>query len=165
MAQYGEILNTYNPGVEDTYRFVDYYFDRPVMVKTEDKNNFSIYMCKIYSLLSIEHRYLIAISPKDNFHIGYKLPLSEIYWNSFQVRNLKDSRKGFLSHRYTIKRTPEYQKIITLRNRDKQASYYDVNNLPITVTLLHGKSSGYAFQKEGTMVLALETFSTILTFK
>ncbi len=165
MAKHGIFLNTYDPGREKAYSLVDNYFDRPVMSKTEDRDNFSIYMAKISTLLSVENRCLIAIAPRDTFPVNFKIPLSEVFWDSFQTRALPGVPGGLTPHKYVVKKRPEFQVGIHFYRRDDEASYYDVENLPVVVTLLHGKSSGYGFRKDGDMVSALETFGTILTFK
>jgi hypothetical protein len=165
MAQYGEYLNTYNPQKEEIYTLIDNYFDHPVMTKAGDNGNFSIYMVKIHSLLALENRFLIATVPQDRFPQGFKIPLKELSWESFHATKLDHSEKGYIPHRYIPKRSGEFQRRITLYNRDNNSSYYDVDFLPIIVTIQHGKKSAFAYNKEGTITLALETFSTIISFK
>lgn len=166
MAQYGEYLNVLNPR-DEVYQIVDNFFDRPVLTKTGDEGDFSLYMCKIHSLLALEKRFLVAILPLDNFPPGFQVPLADLKWVSFHITKLEHPPNNvrFIPHRYVVKRAAEYQRRISLFNRDSEASYYDVDLLPIVVTLQHGKKSPYSFQKEGTLLLAMETFSTILTFK
>ena len=165
MAQYGEYLNTYDPRKEEVYRLIDNFFDHPVMTKSGNEGNFSLYMVKLHSLLALEQRFLIAVLPIDNFPVGYKVALSELFWESFNITKMNNQMKGFMSHHYHVKRGTEYQRKISLYDRKPDASYYDVEYLPIVIAIQHGKKSGYSYQKEGTLLLALETFSTIISFK
>lgn len=165
MAQYGEYLNTYDPQKEEIYNLVNNYFDNPVMTKAGNNENFSVYMVKIHSLLALENRFLVATVPQDNFPQGFKIPLKELAWSSFHATKLDYPQSGYIPHRYIPKRSPDFQRKITLYNRDNGSSYYDVDSLPLIVTIQHGKKSAYSYNKEGTITLALETFSTIISFK
>ena len=165
MTQYGEYLDAYDPKMDEVYTLIDDYFDRPVMTKAGDNGNLSIYMVKIHSLLALENRFLVATVGKDRFPIGFKIPLKEVPWTSFHATKLEHPERGYIPHRYVPKRQGAFQRRISQYAADEKAAYYDTDHLPIIVTIQYGKKSPYSFNKEGNLTLALETFSTIITFK
>ena len=165
MAQYGEYLDVYDSRKEEVYTLVDDYFDHPVMTKAGDSADLSIYMVKIHSLLALENRFLVATTGRDRYPMGFKIPLKEVPWVSFHTTRRENPERGYIPHKYVPKRQPMFQRRIALFKRDASASAYDADDLPVVVTIQHGKKSPYAYNQEGTITLALETFSTIITFK
>jgi hypothetical protein len=71
MANYGELLEDFNPERDEIYIEFVKYFNNPTMTKIKDiEGQFSMYATKVYSLLSNENRYLICITHKNNMNIG-----------------------------------------------------------------------------------------------
>jgi hypothetical protein len=64
-----------------------------------------------------------------------------------------------------MKRTPELQRRLKVVHRDREVTTYQVDSLPIHVSLLHMRKMEYEYPDEGTLISALETFRTILHFK
>jgi hypothetical protein len=176
--EYAENINGYSPHKETVYKLIENYYDNPKMVKVEDipdknsinggNNGKSIYACKIFSLLSVDNRYIIAITPKDDLPIGFMKYLKDIEWECFQTRSIRDYPHKFKnSHKYSLnvaKKTGDYLAPFHVRSRTKDACEYVSNDLPLLITLLNSGKSIYTFGNEGTLISALETFNTILTF-
>jgi len=150
---------------ESIYNVISNYFDNPILTKIKEDENHSIYGARIKSLLSAEHMFLIAIKPKDNFENGHTLKLKEIDWVSFQTRVL-DQPFNLSGHQYSIKKIEPYLTPINLTNRTSEASNYSCSLFPnIIITLLHKKKDSYEYSDKGSLLLALETYKTIITFK
>jgi len=163
MAEYGELLNTFNPHREEFYSYINNYFNNPILVKTKNVSGHSIYMIKTICLLSRVCRYIIAVVPQDNNKIGQSEKLSNLNWVSFQTRTLDDMH-NIGSHNYQ----PRMEgKLVAKINRIKvnsENSLYNCKEFPIEITLLHKTPNGSEYQPQGNIISALETFQTILTF-
>jgi len=162
MAQYGEILDAYEPDLDNMYQEFANFFNNPTMTKIKDVNNYSMYMAKTYCLLSNQCRYLIAMVPKDVKGLGTVESLSTIRWVSFQTRTLPDNH-NLPPHSYNAKRNGPLACEITRANIGEKASSYKCEKYPFTVTLLHGKKGASEYQSRGTVIAALETYSTIVS--
>lgn len=167
MSHYGQLLDSgYDPSKDTLYASFVQYFNNPLMTKIRDTNGYSMYLAKMNALLGIEYRYIIIFIYQDEAPIGSKEKLDKLRWVSLQTRTLREDHRLPL-HTYIPTRLPSLDKKITLFNHDTQQYNYKVENLPITVTLLpSGKSanSGVEYQASGTLVTALETFHTIVSF-
>jgi hypothetical protein len=164
MASYGIIIDEFASVNENIYQmFVD-YFKNPVMTKMKDESNFSMYACKAYCLLSKECRYIIVFVNKDNFSIRTEKKLSELFWVSLQTRTLYD-QFDIKTHGYQpVAEGPLLAKIERI-DISKEASTYKCEDFPIVVTLLHTlKKNSDTYQNRGTVIAALETWETIITF-
>jgi hypothetical protein len=165
MAYYGHsFISLDDLEKEGIYNVISSYFDNPTFTKIKEDENHSIYAVRIKSLLSAEQRFLIAIKPKDNFNIGHTLKLKEIDWVSFQTRVL-DETYNLSGQQYNIKKAEPYTSSISLINRTPEASTYNSSLFPnILVTLLHKKKDSYEYSDKGSLLLALETYRTVITF-
>jgi hypothetical protein len=164
MAQYGEVLGTYNPIYTKIYEDFDSYFNHPIMTKMYDQNGYSIYMTKTYCLLSTECRYIIAIILQNKMPIGSKEKLSELPWVSFQTRTLSENHP-IQSHSYTPTRKGPLLAKIYKTSATPEAATYKCNTLPLIITLLVTKQSSSEYQNEGHLISALETYQTIITLE
>jgi hypothetical protein len=167
MAHYGQLLDElYNPSKEHLYPLFVKYFNNPIMTKIKDINGYSMYMSKINSLLLIEFRYIIVFTMQDTQSIGSTEPLSSLKWITLQTRSLKDDHKLPL-HYYTPSRMSELNKPITQVKNSSEPYTYDVQNYPILITLIpkEKNSHGAEYKATGNVITALETFSTIVSFK
>ena len=162
MAQYGELLDSfYDPNKEPVYNLFTDYFRDPGMTKIKDIDNYSMYMTKIHSLLGIEHRYVIAFVFKDEKPLGNKENLSNLKWLSLQTRTMTEEH-DLPFHTYIPRRTT-LDKKINITQRNERSCSYAVDGLPIIITLLQkGKTMNYV--SSGSVVSALETYSTIISF-
>jgi len=162
MAQYGQLLETYEPALEEMYQAFDDYFNHPTMVKMKDINGHSMYMCKTYCLLSNECRYIVAFVPQDSMPTLTQENLLTLKWVSLQTRTLPDHHQ-LPSHGYQPKRGGPLQTVIHRIKVGSECSTYECDALPITVTLLHGKHGPNEYQPHGNVIAALETYQTIIT--
>ena len=165
---YGELVDdNYNPDHESFYINISNYFKNPVMTKIKNHGNqFSMWCCKIYSLLSNQYKYIIAVSPIDDFGAGATLSLSQIRWVNLQTRTLPENIKCIV-HNYSPSYDTPLNKTIRRANVTKEASQYTCDAFPfITIDLLHNnKKDRNSYQNEGTIIAGLETYETILTLK
>jgi hypothetical protein len=116
----------------------------------------------MYCLLSKECRYIIAITHLNNFSLGTVEELKTMKWVSIQTRTLTE-QYSVETHVYEPKAEGPLATTINRIKKDKDSSTYESSELPIIITLLHTpKKSNY--QDKGTIVVAIETWETIITF-
>ena len=163
MAQYGELLDVIDPDKEKMYKAFDDYFKHPVMCKIKDINNYSMYMTKTACLLSNEFRYIICFIPEDSLIIGTKEKLSNLKWISFQTRTLSE-KHDLSSHSYQPIKEGPLNAIITRTSMCAESSTYKCDAFPLIITLLNKKTES-DYQPRGTIIAALETYSTIITLQ
>lgn len=163
MAQYGELLNAYEPEKDALYGYFDDYFNHPTLVKIKNVSDLSVYMTKTYCLLTNECRYIIAFVQQDYDPVGVKKELKGLSWVSLQTRTLSD-KHNLPPHDYQPRAIGPLNKKITRVGRTKAASTYKCEGLPLTITLLHTKSDTESeYQEYGNVVSALETYQTVVT--
>ncbi len=165
MAEYGQLINIENKDnmLEILYTNLDIYFNHPIMFKTKDTNDYSVYMCKLYCLLSKHCRYIIAIVLNDGHPLKTQQKLKNLKWVSLQTRTLKDQH-DLPSHNYQPSKSNFINKnIIRVEISDKKSTY-KCKDLPIEILLLHKQEKDHntEYQNDGTVVAALETFETII---
>ena len=161
---YGELLQTYDPDTERLYAEFDTYFNHPKMRKIKDVNGHSMYMAKSYCLLSNECRYIVAFTKQDRLQAGSEQGLRELPWVSLQTRTLGDKHE-LPSHDYQPNRSSPLNKTITRVSQTRDSSVYSCEEFPLTVTLLHKEPNlPMEYQDKGTIITALETYQTIITF-
>lgn len=162
VQRYGVELNNYEIDRKFMYKIFDDYFNHPIMIKIKDVNGYSMYMIKTYCMIGIGCRYIIAFVKKDNMPINSKESLSTLKWESLQTRTLTDQH-NIASHRYQPSLHSPLNVPIVRNNVNKNTSTYSCNDFPLTVTLLHTKKSINEYSERGNIVVALETFNTIVT--
>lgn len=164
MAYYGQSLDVdYDINKENVYSLFCEYFKNPKMTKIKNVNKYSMYITKIHALLGIEFRYLIIFVKGDEYSLGTEKLLSELHWISFQTRTLTDEH-NIPYHTYIPRRIPALDKKITLNSKDNHQYKYAVDYLPIEITLLPKSTKGMDYQSTGTVVTALETYYTVVSF-
>jgi hypothetical protein len=163
------MIDTDNFYTKNLYEIIDDYFDSPILEKIQDNQNISVYMCKISTLLaSLEQRYLIAITNKDNNSIGRRLSLSNINWKSFQTRTLVPNSSNYkiISHSYSPKNNDRFNSIFVnlLKRYEDHTEYFfeDKNYNKFIVSLLHKNKNLYEYPESGNLPACLETFKTII---
>jgi hypothetical protein len=162
---YGELVDdAYHPQQDYIYSLLVKYFRNPTMTKIKNQNQFSMYACQIYGLLSNEHRYIIAFTHLNNDPVGTMEHLNDIKWINLQTRTLFETMKCNV-HTYVPSNDTPLNVGITRKEITKQTSMYLCNTLPLSIVLLHtAKNDSSSYQNEGTIVAALETYETILSF-
>ena len=166
MAEYGTMIDEFASVNEDIYEMFTNYFNNPIMIKTKNEEQYSVYVCKLYCLLNKECRYIIVFTKIDTNPIGVELPLKLLEWVSLQTRTLpSDEYNNIKSHGYIPKEMgPLLAKINRVKITD-EASTYKCDDYPIIITLLHTRSkTSLTYQNRGTVIAALETWETIVTF-
>ena len=156
------ILENVNPRKDDVYHLFQTYFDNPLMKKKKDVQGFSMYICKIHTLLSLEFRYLIAFVYQDKLPVGTLIKLSQLPWVSFQTRTLLTDDEMNM-HYYEPRRLEGLDMEITLTKKEGKSSIYRVKDLPISITLLAATDYD-EYSDSGSVCIALETYKTIITF-
>jgi hypothetical protein len=162
---YGQFFTEYTPEKDYIYDSFSYYFDNPLMVKTKDIDNYSMYICKIHCLLSKDYRYLIVFTDQDKNINGFKIPLKDIKWVSFQTRTLSDEHPKLIKHNYTPKRIHPFTSEINVVSRDKDCVTYHAKDLNIIVVLLTQEKESRFYQNKGTIASAFETYNTVISFR
>lgn len=160
-----EIFN--DPIRDNVYSLFVEYFTNPSMTKIKDVDDYSMYISKVYAILGIEYRYIIVFVPKDNKPFNTVDLLSNLKWVSLQTRSLTDNH-SLSYHSYIPKRLASLDKKITLLRKDNNQYLYNVEALPITIILLPKnieKNVNQEYSPSGTVVTAMETYQTIVTFK
>lgn len=138
------------------------YFDDPILTKLKDINNFSMYVCKVQALLGIEHRYIICFIKQDYNPIGTKLNLTDISWECLQTRTLNEDYDVNI-HAYVPQRLQGLNKKIKLYSKDEKSYNYNVDNFPLTISLLP-KTKHIDYLDSGSVINALETYQTIINW-
>ena len=165
----------YNPERDEIYSLLAKYFGNPEITKMKDVENYSMYICKIYAVLGIEFRYIIAFVLKDEFPVGNKTSLFDLPWISLQTRTLTDDHVLY-QHTYIPSKFGKINSKIRLIMQDEKQYKYSVDNLPIFITLLpkqktrnwermNENNASLEYSREGSLMGALETYQTIITFE
>jgi hypothetical protein len=69
-------------------------------------------------------------------------------------------------HGYQAELSGELMAKIKRIGTTEEASTYEAEELPLIITMLHTeRNTATTYQPKGTIILALETFQTIVTFK
>ena len=166
--KYGEILDIKDPEKEKIYQEFDKYFNHPIMTKVKDVEGCSMYMAKIYCMIGIGCRYIVATVYQDNKPVKNVEKLKNLNWITLQTRTLTDNY-NVNTHTYQPARDGYLKIPIHKTNVTKEASTYNCKDSPITVTLLHDnkKDEDYKlkYSNQGNIIIALETYNTIITIE
>jgi hypothetical protein len=119
-------------------------------------------MSKIQSYLDIEYRYLIVFVLKDDVPVNTEKFLNNLAWKCLQTRTLTDNH-NIPVHSYIPKRYSDLDQKITIQEKTQQNYTYNVENLPIKISLLP-KNKGLDYSPTGSVTSALETYHTIINF-
>ena len=149
-------LDSTNFSSKNLYELINNYFESPILQKTQNKGESSIYMCKIKTLLaSPEQRYIIAITPLDKNQIGKRIPLENINWKSFQTRSLLNIEFDLPIQKYSSKNHSDYTIPVYLINRYEDHTDYQIYNHNASVTLIHKNKNLYEYPPEGNLAACL----------
>ena len=87
MAEYGQMLDSNDHDMEKMYQDFDDYFNHPIMVKIKDVNKHSMYMSKMYCLLSNECRYIIVFVVQNNDQINIERAYLTFFWYFYKTKD------------------------------------------------------------------------------
>lgn len=153
-----------DPEKDYTYQLFANYFDHISLEKVRDEGQFSIYMAQFPCLLLNEQRFIVVMTPKDNFPPSYLKSIDELRWVSLQTRTLQAEYPDLIQQSYQQKQISLYEKDLSIISRNRSISVYKVEDLPLQVSLLHTRGNEYEYPNQGNLVAALETFRTIIQF-
>ncbi len=154
----------YNPFKDNVYSLFVQYFGDMIMTKMKDVEQFSVYYAKIQCSLINNYKYLVVFVMKNNDKIMTKMKLSKLEWVYFQTRYLKENM-NIETQVYNPRRFEPLMKNINITERSKGGYTYSVSDLPIVITLLPKDKGDLDYQPAGNVVVALETFYTIVSWK
>ena len=161
--EYGTLLGVSLDNSEQSslQSLITKYYSNPLMTKLLDTPVESHYYCKINTKLLNEHRYIIAITKKDNNRLQTKKYLKNISWISFQSRSI--------SRNYNINSINYNSNIldkIYLKSTENNKKYttYTCQQYPELVVYVLNKI-GHLYPPEATLCNALEEFSTLINIK
>lgn len=161
MSQYGSpITNDEFYKYEEIFGHFVQYFKNPVMHKVEE-STYDTWAAKIYSLLSRESRYIIVVTKRSDSPLYSQLPLSKINWISLQTRTF-EKEYDIGTHNYIARRGGPLDVSISRVEHNNRYSTYSVEMMPITVTLLNKDGDLNEYHEKGSVITALETYSTII---
>jgi len=162
---YGIPIDNLTPEKDPVYDMFIEYFNNPILTKIKHENNFSMYATKTYCLTSTTCRYIIAFVPADTLQLGSTNNLSDLKWVSLQTRTLSEKFSNIGTHGYSAEEKGPLMSKIHRVNITKEASTYKCNDYPLTITLLHDtKKNSDSYQNSGNIIIALETWNTIITW-
>ena len=166
MANYGEMLDDYDPMKEQVYGLFADYFHNPKMIKIKNEGKYSMYGCKVHCLLSKQCRYILVFTYQEPSPIGSTHELKSLEWISFQTRTLDYDTYKVSEHAYIPKSEGVLKSVINRVDVSDKTSTYHCEDFPIVITLLHTpKKDRYTYQQRGHVIAALETWETIVTFR
>ena len=161
--EYGTLLGVSLDNSEQSslQSLITKYYGNPLMTKLLDTPTESHYYCKINAKLLNEHRYIIAITRKDNNRLQTKKYLKNIDWISFQSRSI--TRNYNIN---SINYTSNILDKIYLKTTEKNNKYttYTSSQYPELVVYVLNKI-GHLYPPEATLCNALEEFSTLINIK
>lgn len=169
MAQYGEVLQEIDyqePVRNQMYKDFNNYFNNPVLSKqTSPDGVHSMYMCKSYSLLSNECRYIIVFVLDDTSPNGTEKNLIDLKWVSLHTRTFLH-KEGIKMHGYNPQMSGPLTAPIIRKKVEKEHTIYSCDKYPITVYMLHtNKKTADDYQPRGNIISALETYNTMIFIK
>jgi len=159
------IDNDFKPDRDYVYDMFIEYFNNPEMAKIKNENGLSMYLTKTYCLTSTTCRYIIVFVPQNNSPLGSSEYLKDLKWVSLQTRTLEEKFSSIKYHGYIPEEKGPLLAKIHRMDITKEVSTYKCDDYPIIVTLLHDtKKNSDTYQNSGNIVIALETWNTIVTW-
>lgn len=155
--------------MDELYTYITRYFDNPRLQKDKDTELFSIYICQVFTQLSVDRRYIIVLVPRDVVFIGEHRNLSQLKWESFQTRTMSSIGKSVPIIRYNPQvvyeenNTPIYREAIEQQQSSTPSTtLYACRAFPIQISMLHYNNQVFDYPEQATLRNALETFQTII---
>lgn len=154
----------YDPFKDNVYSLFVEYFGDMTMTKIKDVEQFSAYYAKMQCSLINTFKYIVVFALKNNEKVMSEMKLSKLEWIYFQTRHLAENHR-LKNQMYNARRFEPLMKTISITERTKNGYVYSVADLPIIITLLPKERGELDYQPSGNVVLALETFHTIVSWK
>lgn len=148
--------------------FVEYFNDIE-FTKTEDLQQWSVYRCNIHCQLCLLKKYLVAFVGADASPVGTTARLAELKWVCFQTQTTPKDYK-LRSQGYQPRKIELLNEKIRVvpGGRTVEKTTYQADSLPLRVDLVPKNKdkqyNKYEYAEEGTLRIALETYSTSITF-
>jgi len=160
----------YDPRRDFIYDTIAGYFQNPSMVKIppREETGMDLFAVRVSSMLLKDRRFLFVLAPPDaTMPFGTVQPLRSIQWEVLQARSVVDDDDLAMLPvmKYDIRRDAFRDYRLIMDNGTEDWTSYRVQPLlPIRVHLLHRKKGRHEYSTEGTIVAAIETYQTILSF-
>lgn len=143
---------------------INYYFNGLSFSKADSKDNYILYVAKIYSAFADDSsQYIIAMVPQ-HLSIKDRATINELDWHNIQARKIK---KEYLisSQQWNIPRDVLPLNFILKDRSSSQTSYKSREGLNLDLLLLHNprKKSEYQYPNNITFLAALGTYSCVLS--
>ena len=150
--------------IEELYTFLTRYFENPILKKDKDTDSFSIYICQVFTQLSIERRYLIVLVPRDVVFVGDNRRLAQLQWDSFQTRTMPSIGKTVPVIQYDPQAIHSESQTPIQRERveNSNATLYSCSEFPIQISMLHHSDQTFDYPERATLRSALETYQTVI---
>lgn len=162
---YGEIIDS---GVDinrvNTHNLFVNYFENPKMLKVKDIMGglYQVFGCKIKSMLARDIRYLLVTVPRSKLvgiNIDEPVFLDGLDWITFETRTLQEELR-VPSHSYNKK---SIDNLISVFKKTSTEYVYNCADFGLTITLLISKNQIRPYSDRGTLGLALESYSCIVS--
>lgn len=160
----------YDPRRDFIYDTIAGYYQNPSMIKIppREETGMDLFAIRVSSMLLKDRRFLFVLCPPDpTIPVGSRLPMRSIQWEILQARSIvdDDDLASLPVMKYDIQRNAfKDYRLIRDNGTDDWTSYRSSPSLPLIIHLLHRKKGRHEYSAEGTIVAALETYQTILTF-
>lgn len=171
MAKYGKVIDSFaDPNRLNIYSLFVEYFENPFMKRIKQEGDFVLYAARFSSIGALDFRYLILVVPMSIAHSD-ECYMQELQWMSLQTR-ISTTDYRLKQQVYVPRRLASLNVAITrvktqdntFQRTDKFPDYiYSVEDFPFLVKLLPKKNSEY--RDTGTLLSALETYSTVVYFE
>jgi hypothetical protein len=161
---------------QDIRNSVNSLFKNFIMTKTHQYNNpsfgnFGIYKARVDTNTGSKIKYIVAFVNDDYLEEGSQRLLGSLKWINFQSRETEDAKKefnGFYLEPQTYQPQNNgnkllYEKIFV--EKEKKIMYiYRTENLPLKIEIIKSSHED-VLPERGTLIGAIELFSTILTIE
>lgn len=164
MAEYGQAVGD---GIDmarlDVYNYFIEYFKNPVLKKLKDLNGgYTMYCCKVKSMLSKDKKYIFVIVPRDSDPGTPLARLNDLNWDILQTRTIEDNHNVPI-HEYHPYNTSQSLRVFEKRDDMYKYTCHEFHN--IVVSLLFVKNQTRVYGDVGDLDAAIETYNTIVAFK
>ena len=163
MAYYGQLISDLGQDKNTIYTLFTNYYKNPTVKKIKNSSTHSIYMAKIHCLLATVNRFIILMTSLNDEPYNTSKSMADIQWEVFQARELKDIYRVSV-HYYIPERGTEMDDKISRTYENYEIVSYKSEKLPLKITLLKVPNMPKNYNANGTLLSALETFNTIVTF-
>ena len=165
MSKYGEMIDSgVNLDKVNVYNFFTYYLDNPMLEKIKDVNGFTLFGCKVRSMLKKDNKYIFALIKSVKVSGITSISLQDLEWDILQTRTIEDLY-NIPTHVYRSKSDEIANSQINIsKKEDKQYVYTSPTYHNILITLVFSKNQTRTYSDKGTLGLAIDNFNTIISF-